>query len=367
MQNSGKDASGRGRKKSLTAERPRGGDIGMATRSVNLNQHRNFISDNLHRFANMKLLVIGDVGVDEYVTGDVRRISPEAPVPVLEVNGEHTWVGLSGNVAQNIASLGGTPHLISVIGADDSAARLRELLRKNGVSDDGLIVDETRPTTRKLRVMAQHHHIVRVDYEQRRYLSPEIEEKLLLKVQAALSECAGVILQDYAKGVLGQKVIQKIIELAHQKQKKVLLDPYRSTPLNYYRGVDLMTPNYDESLALAGFTSDDFADPEDLLKQIGRKLMQTTGSAQLVITLGKRGMRLVENEAEVHMPTYARQVFDVTGAGDTVIAMLGLAWLSGFSLEQACVAANFAAGVVVGKVGCVPCTLGELKEYMSRA
>jgi D-glycero-beta-D-manno-heptose-7-phosphate kinase len=205
-----------------------------------------------------------------------------------------------------------------------------------------------------------------VDFEQRRYLSPEVEKRLLAKIEAAMPQCQGVILQDYAKGVLSEKLISSVVEMAHRHKLKVLLDPHRQTPINYYRGVDLMTPNYDESLALAGIGSDDYKDAETLIHQVGQKIMNATNSERVVVTLGKRGMRLFESGKEIHLPTFARQVFDVTGAGDTVIATLALAWLGGFTLEQACVAANLAAGVVVGKVGCVPCSIEELKNYIAQ-
>ncbi len=337
----------------------------MSVRSVDFTQHKAFILENLPRFHDMKVLVIGDVGVDEYVSGEVRRISPEAPVPVLEVSNEDVRLGLSGNVAQNIASLGGTCHLLSVVGRDGGADQLRGLLKKAGVSDQYLVEDSSRPTTRKLRVMAGHHHIVRVDYEQKRHLETAVEERLLQRAEACLRECQGLILQDYAKGVLSQSVIQKLVTMARAMNKKILVDPHRTTPVAYYRGVDLITPNYEESLALAGIESDDFSDPEQLLSEVGAKLMATTGSSHLVLTRGKKGMRLLEDSGAIDLPTFARQVFDVTGAGDTVIAMLSLAWLSGFTLEQACVAANFAAGVVVGKIGCVPCSVSELRDYIA--
>lgn len=323
------------------------------------------VLQELKRFRQRRVMVVGDLGLDEYVSGDVRRISPEAPVPVLEVSGEDQRLGLSGNVAQNIASLGGDCVLLSVVGADPAAGRVRELLSAAGVSPNGLIVDRTRPTTRKLRVLAGQHHLVRVDFEHKRYLSAEVAGQLISQAERELSSCDALILQDYAKGVLSEACLQELTGIAKRQGKRVLLDPHRSTPLSHYRGVDLLTPNYEEALALAGIDSDAFADAESLLRQISGHLRAVTGAEQLVITRGKFGMRLFTASNEIDLPTYARQVFDVTGAGDTVIATLALAWLSDLSLGHACVAANAAAGVVVGKVGCVPCSLTELQDYLA--
>lgn len=306
------------------------------------------------------VLIIGDVGLDEYVMGEVRRISPEAPVPVVEVDKEEVRLGLSANVAQNVASLGGVPRLISVVGEDATAGALGELLQKSGVSAGDLVVDPTRPTTRKLRVMVQHHHIVRVDYEHRQFLDSGIEDKILAKVDAILPEVVAVVIQDYAKGVVSERLVREVVKRARPLGKKVLVDPYRSTPIKTYSGVDLLKPNFSEAVQLSGIVDDDLRRDSTLLDRIGQSLMSTLGCENLVVTLGKEGVRIFESGKVVELPTNAKQVFDVTGAGDTVIAALALAWGSGFSLEQSCALANFAAGVVVGKVGCVPCSAAEL-------
>ncbi len=326
--------------------------------------HIPFILQNLSRLQGKKVLVVGDIGLDEYVLGQVRRISPEAPVPVVEVDQEETRLGLAANVAQNISSLAGTPILVSVVGQDGAADQLRGLLSQNGVSPEHLVVDPGRPTTRKLRVMVQNHHIVRVDYERRQFLTPQLEQKVLEKVKQGVREACAVVLQDYGKGVISEGLAQEIIRLAKSAGCRILVDPYRSTPIHYYRGADLMTPNYDESVALSGLDLDDLRKDPDHLNRIGRGLMEAIQSSQMVITRGKDGIRLFEGSNVTDLPTFARQVFDVTGAGDTVIAAMALAWGSGFALEQACALANFAAGVVVGKVGCVPCSTQELLGYM---
>ncbi len=311
-----------------------------------------------------KVLIIGDVGLDEYLLGRVRRISPEAPVPVLEVDKQETRLGLSGNVAQNISSLGGKPILLAVVGADAAADKLRGLLKENAVDVDQLVVDESRPTTLKTRVMAGHNHIVRVDHERRQFIDAKVEEELLKNFRKVLTSVDVVILQDYAKGVVTESLSQKVISEAHAQGKKVLVDPHRSSPLTMYKGADLMTPNHDESLSLAGYQLDDLRSDPDYIDRVGKKLLEEINGEQMIITLGSDGMQLFENQKAFNLPTFARQVFDVTGAGDTVIASLALAWAAGLSLREACVLANLAAGVVVGKVGCVPCYAADLPEYL---
>jgi rfaE bifunctional protein kinase chain/domain len=203
---------------------------------------------------------------------------------------------------------------------------------------------------------------VRVDYEHRHFLSREVEDQVIARARELVANAVAVIISDYAKGVVSERLVAEIVQAAKAAGKKVLADPKTATPLTTYKGVDLMTPNFDESVALSGIPNDDLRKDERILDRIGAKLMEVVGSKQMVITLGKDGMRIFENGGAVALPTNAKQVFDVTGAGDTVIAALALAWGSGFSLERSCALANFAAGVVVGKVGCVPCSVDELLE-----
>lgn len=310
-----------------------------------------------------RLIVVGDIGLDEYVLGDVRRISPEAPVPVLEVQQQDSRLGLAANVAQNVASLGGVAHLVAVVGHDGAADELKRKLSASGVSPDHLVTDPNRPTTRKLRVMSGPHHIVRVDYEKKQYLSSEIEDQLVGRVASLLTDADGLIIEDYAKGVLSEAALQAIIKESHAKGKKVFVDPNRSTPAKFYNGADVITPNRDEAVELSGLDYDDLRISANFILEVGQALRERVQAENIVITRGKEGMSLIGATEAVHMPTFARQVFDVTGAGDTVIAALALAYVSGFTLPEACVLGNVAAGVVVGKVGCVPCTRRELLEY----
>lgn len=317
--------------------------------------------EKITQFKSKSILVVGDVGVDEYVMGNVRRISPEAPVPVLEVTGEDSRIGLAANVAQNVVSLGGKVQLISVIGADQGAEILKNLLAKANVGSDGLVVDEKRPTTRKMRVMTGHHHLVRVDHEVVRPLSAQTEEKVLQKISEKISECDVILMEDYAKGIFSVSLVEKIVTLAKKSGKYLLVDPHQTKFAEFYKGVDLIKPNYNEALALTRLHEEDFEDQQSRVLAVGRALQKTTGAKDVVVTLGKDGMAIFTDSNEVvKVPTFARKVFDVTGAGDTVIAALALGVTTGMSLAEACVLANYAAGIVVAKVGCVPCEVNEL-------
>lgn len=311
-----------------------------------------------------RILIVGDVGLDEYIMGQVRRISPEAPVPILEVENEDLRLGLAANVAQNVVSLGGKVSLISVVGDDAGADRLKDLFKKAQVGWEQMICDPQRPTTRKTRVMAQHHHLVRVDHELKKYLSPTTEAKVLKEFEKQVKNADAIILQDYAKGMLSANLVKQIFVLSHQQGKKVFTDPHRDNSGEFYFGTDLMKPNFVEAVNLSGLRFDELRENPNQVYEVGRAVQKKTGATDVVLTRGKDGMTIFSREKIVEVPTFARKVFDVTGAGDTVIAALSLALAAQWSLVDACRLANFAAGLVVGKVGCVPCELDELKAYI---
>jgi rfaE bifunctional protein kinase chain/domain len=320
--------------------------------------------DQIPKLKGGKILILGDVGLDEYILGDVRRLSPEAPVPILDVESEDLRLGLAANVAQNVSSLGGTPVLISVVGQDSGADLLSELFQKNGVDTSHLVVDSKRPTTRKTRVMAKHHHLVRVDREIRKFISAETEAKIFSKAEQMMPTVDAVVIEDYAKGVVSRGLIQQISKLAKTHGKKVFVDPHQTNSGDFYAGVDLVKPNFSESIALSGLDYDELRDDPEKLLELGKAVQQRTGAKEVVMTLGKDGMVIFSDNQIVQVPTYARQVFDVTGAGDTVIAAMSLGVVSGLPLAEACMLANFAAGYVVGQVGCVPCTTKDLQTYI---
>ncbi|MGE3974413.1 MAG: bifunctional heptose 7-phosphate kinase/heptose 1-phosphate adenyltransferase [Bdellovibrionales bacterium] len=341
----------------------------MNASKSHLKENLTQVLKRLPQMKGRKMIIVGDSGLDEYVFGRVRRISPEAPVPIVEVVDDGTTdyrLGLSTNVAQNITSLGGVCHLISVIGDDPAGQSLKGILDKAKVSPEHLVVDETRPTTRKLRVMTGQHHIVRVDYEHQRFVSSQVETKILDRAKKLIADCDGLIIQDYAKGVVSESCAQALIQLAKKHNKKVFVDPHRSTPMHYYRGSDVMTPNHDEAMSLSRLSFDELRKASDSLQEVADTIRQAVQSPTLVITRGKDGMSLYENTNTIQIPTFARQVFDVAGAGDTVIAALSMAWASGFSLQESCLIGNMAAGVVVGKIGCVPCHYSELESWIQQ-
>ena len=300
--------------------------------------------------------------------GEVSRISPEAPVPVLDVKAQEQRMGLAANVAQNVSRLGGEVLLLSVIGKDNAGVQLKDLLDRAEVSSEHLVEDPGRPTTRKSRLIAENHHIARVDFERRQFLSNSVESQLIESAARLIPSSDVVVIEDYAKGVLSESVTQQIIRLSREASKRTFVDPAPKTPVDYYSGADVVTPNRNEAFELANLGVDDLREGPGVLVKVGAVLMSQLKCQALVMTRGKDGMSLFSQgqgqEEVIHLPTYAREVYDVTGAGDTVIAALSLGMASGMSLEQACILANFAAGVVVGQVGCVPCSCQELSQYI---
>ncbi len=329
-------------------------------------QLRETLLSSVEAYKNKKVLIVGDLGLDEYVLGQVRRISPEAPVPVLEVEQEDTRLGLSANVAQNVVSLGGQVTLVSVAGADAGAEKLKAISENAGVNWHSIIIDEKRPTTRKTRIMTGPHHIVRVDYELKKYLSAQTEEKVLQEFKKRIGENDIVILQDYAKGVITEKIVRTMVEICKSKNKKLLVDPSRTNSGDFYQGCDLIKPNYDEAVALSELNFDDLRENPNRVQEAGRALQRKTGAHQVVLTQGKEGMSIFEGDKLTQVPTQAKKVFDVTGAGDTVIAAIALGLAGNLDLLTSCQLANYAAGVVVAKIGCVPCDLSELKSTLQK-
>lgn len=322
------------------------------------------IMDQIPKLKGKRILILGDVGLDEYIHGEVRRISPEAPVPVLEVEREELGLGLAANVAQNVRSLSGEPVLVSVVGSDSGAELLANLFKNSGVPTEHLIRDSQRPTTRKTRVMAKHHHLVRFDREVRNFLSTDTEAKVLRKVESLIPTVDAVVIEDYAKGVVSRNLLQTVVKLTHAQGKKVFVDPHQTNSGDFYSGVDLVKPNFSEAVALSGLDYDELRDDPDKLIDLGRAVQKRTGAKEVVMTRGKDGMIIFSGDKIYRVPTFARQVFDVTGAGDTVIAAMCLGVVSGLELTEACMLANFAAGVVVAQVGCVACTTEDLQKYI---
>lgn len=303
-----------------------------------------------------KIIVFGDLILDEFVWGAVERISPEAPVPVVRVERESAMPGGAANVASNIAALGGQPFLVGVVGDDAAGHTLRQLLTERGLETDGILVDRDRPTTVKTRVVAHHQQVVRIDREQVRPVDHGLGQQCVQTVTEQLRAARGVIIEDYGKGVVTPRAITGVIRAATRAGRVVTVDP-KQEHLASYRGITALTPNRQEASEAAGIRISDRAH----LLTAGRRLMQRLKPECLLVTLGEDGMCLFERGGRVtEIPTVAREVFDVSGAGDTVIAVFTLLRSARASCVEAATMANAAAGVVVGKVGTAVCTPDEL-------
>jgi len=318
----------------------------------------------------IKLIVAGEVGIDEYLWGNCHRISPEAPVPVVEILKEESRLGLAGNVAQNICSLGASPNLISVCGVDRNADTLKQMVKDCGITESFFLEDTTRPTLRKTRVIAQKQHIVRVDHERAHALPAHLAKQFTERICDSLAQADGIILQDYAKGVWNADTMA-FIRHAKQIKKPVFVDPNRSTPLSLYRGATLMTPNLIEAEILSRRPAKSPYRAEldsSELKNIAAQLLEEAELDHAIITCSEHGMVSLSKRADTltHIPTFARDVADVTGAGDTVIAVIALAMCAGLALNTALQIANAAAGLVVGQMGAVSVTPKELQDELER-
>jgi D-glycero-beta-D-manno-heptose-7-phosphate kinase len=303
--------------------------------------------DAISRFSQCRVLVVGDLMLDTFIWGDVRRISPEAPVPVVEVQEETQLLGGSANVVHNVASLGGKVSVSGVIGDDAPGRDLMKLFGRIAVPVDGLVVDRERPTTIKTRIIAQNQQVVRFDREQRRPLSKEVLDRVLNYIGGSLPQIDCIIVSDYAKGVVNMDFMDSLRSLMSASRVPVIVDP-KVPHTRLYRCATMITPNHLEAARMAGMEILD----EDSLISAGKSLLDQLECETVLITRGREGMSLFERSGRMaHIPTVARRVFDVTGAGDTVIATIALGIVAGLSAVDAAILANLAAGIVVGEVG----------------
>ena len=315
------------------------------------------IEHTISKFKGVKILVIGDLILDEFIWGDSSRISPEAPVPVVLVDRESLMPGGAANVANNISAIGAKAYLAGVIGKDEHGRQLETILKKKGVDLEGIVSDPDRPTTLKTRVVARHQQIVRIDRERSGHLSPLISRELADYIKGKIKEVDGIIIEDYGKGVITPAVLKEVIPLAKKHRKVIAVDP-KEERFSYYRGVTVITPNRKEAEAMGGIKAVDDAS----LNKLGRSLLERLKLQAALITLGEQGMRLFERGGKItHIPTVAQEVFDVSGAGDTVIATFTAALCAGAKMIEAAHISNFAGGIVVGKVGVATASQAELK------
>ncbi len=307
--------------------------------------------------AKPKILVLGDLMIDHYLWGSCERISPEAPVQVVDINKETTVLGGAGNVVNNLKALGAEVSVSGVIGDDENGQELIDMLQEIEVESSGLIFQKNRKTSKKSRVIAVSQQILRYDKESKEDIEESSVVKILEKLQESVAEYDAIILSDYGKGVLTQSMCQGVISLARENGVKVLVDP-KGSDFSKYRGAYLLTPNKKEAILATGIDIKD----EVSLKEALLKLKNECDLDISLITLSEDGIGIYDNEVKT-FPTVAKEVFDVTGAGDTVIASIAFALSIGKEIDEVAKFANLAAGVVVGKIGSATVTIDEIEEY----
>ncbi|HEY6085704.1 MAG TPA: D-glycero-beta-D-manno-heptose-7-phosphate kinase [Nitrospira sp.] len=316
----------------------------------------------IQRFPQASVLVIGDLILDHYIWGRVSRISPEAPVPVVHVESESMRLGGAANVFNNVLALGGKADLCGVIGSDETGRMLLKELGSKRSGRGGVVIDQDRPTTRKSRVIAHNQQVVRYDMERRGELKPVFQKRILRYVQSRLRELSCIVVSDYAKGVITATLMSELTRLAALRRIPVIVDP-KVEHFGYYKGVAVITPNHLEATQAAGL----HGDGDQVIQDAGATIRQRLGCQAVLITRGERGMSLFEGDGvSWHIPTQARQVYDVTGAGDTVVGTMALALSTGASMREAAILANQAAGVVVGMVGTATVSAKQLTEALER-
>ena len=308
------------------------------------------LDEIFQNFNNKRIFVIGDLMLDVYIWGKVGRISPEAPVPIVEVQEESYRFGGAANVGMNVKLLGGIPVLVGVIGYDKEGTVIDALMEENDLEKDGIFYDDNRPTTVKTRIIAHSQHVVRVDKEDKKDISEEMENKILQFLQQRKNEIDGIILEDYNKGVLTKNLIKQVIDFANQNKILITVDP-KFDNFFEYQNVTVFKPNRKETEDALGIK----LDSEEKVFEAGRRLKEKLNPEYLLLTRGEKGMTLFSKNGDVHtIPTRARKVADVSGAGDTVIATITMALAAGAEIEEAATIANRAAGLVCEEVGVVP-------------
>ena len=314
-------------------------------------------SELLSAMRNRKIVVLGDVMLDEFVWGDVTRISPEAPVPVVDIRRESVHLGGAANVLAHVLALGPSACVVGVVGIDSAGERLRAGLKETSAlqTNDYLVTYDSRPSTTKTRILAHNQLVVRADREQRTPVNGQTETRILDYLKQALADADAFVVSDYDKGVVTSRILGEILPAAYTRVP-VLIDP-KIRNFSHYRPASLITPNHHEALRMTNLESDS----DDGLHQAARMIRAQLGCDAVLITRGDRGIMLLEGDNDpIYVETAAREVYDVTGAGDTVIATLAAALAAGATMLEAATLANHAAGIVVGKVGTATSTADEL-------
>lgn len=328
------------------------------------------MNQNNHRYVNLldrcigvSVAVVGDLMLDRYITGKVERISPEAPVPIIDVEKEYSMPGGAANVIQNIVALGANAIPFGVIGNDLHGEEIKNQLQTLHCTTDGVIVDPFRPTTTKTRILAGSHHIVRVDYESRHEISDEIKERLVNSFREAIEadHIRAIVIQDYNKGVMREDVIREVLQIAKEFNIPVLVDPKQKN-FFAYKNVSVFKPNLRETAAALNRFIESDKDIQEAILALREKIQ----AENILLTLGSAGMTLLTNQQIIYIPTSARKVADVSGAGDTVIATMATVMAAGGDPIASARIANCAAGIVVGEVGAVPVNVEHLRSAVKQ-
>jgi D-glycero-beta-D-manno-heptose-7-phosphate kinase len=307
-------------------------------------------------FSSASVLVIGDIMLDQFLIGRVTRISPEAPVPIVQFGREENRIGGAANVAHNVVALGGQAEIVGLVGRDKAASTLRQALEDSGLKTGGLVEDAARPTTTKVRVVTdRHQQVARIDYEQDGEAADDVEDALVERASALAARAGAIVVSDYLKGCITRRLVRELVGIARSRRIPLLVDP-KIPHIDYYAGASLVTPNHHEAEVATHLRirSDGEA------AAAARRFRQEAGCDGVLITRGEQGMWLLDQEVEGALPATAREVADVTGAGDTVIATLALALAAGATSPEAARLANHAAGLVVAKFGPATVTAEEL-------
>ena len=308
------------------------------------------------------IAIFGDIGIDKYTFGSVKRISPEAPVPILEVSEERLKLGLAANISHNLQTLGVSSTLCGVVGQDMHGDHFVKLLQDSGLSPECIVKVSGRPTVFKERVTTKTQQICRIDYERSTVIDSDTEKRILQHGERVIEDHGAVIIEDYAKGMVTQKVAAFLIAKCKEAGKLVAIDPGRKTPPHFYKGASLIKPNLEEARVMASL----LGYPHEEYSAVAEILVDKLQLDKLVITLGEKGMALIDTKDKGELkviPTVAQQVFDVSGAGDTAISLLTAGLLAGASLEEAAWLGNCGAGVVVAKIGTATVSLEELERF----
>jgi D-beta-D-heptose 7-phosphate kinase/D-beta-D-heptose 1-phosphate adenosyltransferase len=316
--------------------------------------------DLVGRFAGLQVLVVGDVILDRFIVGRVTRISPEAPVPVVQFESEHLRLGGAANVAHNIVALGGRASLVGLVGVDAAAERLRDQLKEAGIGIDGLVEDRDRLTTEKVRIVTERNQqVARIDYERDTDVAGDLVRVIVARVKRLGSDAKTLLVSDYLKGTITRTIVEALVKLK-TSQRMLVVDP-KIPHLACYAGASLVTPNHHE----AEIATHIRLRTDDDARRAARDFRERAQCDAVLITRGEQGMWLADANAEGSIPAVAREVSDVTGAGDTVVATLSLALAAGATMTEAAALANHAAGIVVGKFGPATLTPGELIDAVA--